>query len=342
MKPKAVIHFNSTIAHCSQIFTGLELLKEDGQIELEYEINYAEIPFNKMRVTYRGKEIIFDMADDYFLDYELLDRCDFYVKRMLLKSDFFQNEKLIPFGLNYSVMVPNSFFEKIWRKDPRLISYSFKYKFELSRLLGINDSIYNLHLTNMESDPKDNGKVIFGTRLWDPQNNEVDWKKQERKKLNNQRIAIIRKLRKAYGEDFLGGVEESELSQIICPDLLISKSESKKTNYLLNLKEGIIGIANYGLEGSIGWKFAEYITHGMAVVTTPIDAYLLHGNLEEGKNYLKFESVEDCIFAVDQLKGNYSYRKEIQKANASYYDQYLHPKRKMELILQMIEGKEIA
>ena len=339
MKPEVVVHFNSTIAHCSQIFTGLEMLREAGQINLKYELALAEIPFNKLRISYKGKRVIFDMADDSILDMDLLDSGDFYVKRMLLKSDSVKSKKLIPFGLNYSVMVPNHFFERVWMKNTSLTSYSAKYHLFISKMLGINDSIYNVNLANMESNPKDQGKIIFVTRLWDPQKNEENFKKEERKKLNNQRIAIIRTLKRNYGDEFIGGMEKSWLSNVLCPDLIVYKSQSNKTSYLNFLKEGVIGISNFGLEGSIGWKFAEYIAHGMAIVSTPIDEYLLHGDLIAGKNFLKFETLDECLSAVDLLKTNPDLKRGIQDENIKYYREFLHPRRKMEVILNQIDGR---
>lgn len=314
------------------------MLKNDGLVELDYKLELASLPFNKLKISYKGKDVIFDLADDSLIEDELLDSSDFYVKRMLLKTDYEHLDKLIPFGLNYSVMIPNPFLSKLWMHNPGLLAYSAKYNFPLSRLMGINDSISNVHIDNMESDPKRKGEIIFGTRLWDPQKNEIDWKKDERKKLNIQRMSIIRQLKLNHGDLFVGGVERSELSEILCPDLLVSKAESKKKNYLESLKSAIIGISNFGLEGSIGWKFAEYIAHGMAVVSTPIEEFVLHGALEEGKNFLRFEMVEDCLEAVNTLLANEKLRWDIQQENVKYYHEYLHPKAKMKEILRLIEG----
>lgn len=337
MKPEVIIYFNSTIAHCSQIFAGLELLKAEGKIDLKYKLALAEIPFNKLRISYRGKQVIFDVADDSFIDQELMNNHDFYVKRMLLSEKYEEGGKLLPFGLNYSVMIPNPFLKQMWTKNVKLLSYSAKYNPLISKILGVNDSIYNVNLSNMECGPKRREKIIFGTRLWDPQNNEVEWKKNERKMLNIQRISIIRRLKELYKSDFVGGVEDGKLAQIICPDVIVSKLQSKKTNYLNSLKEGTIGISNFGLEGSIGWKFAEYIAHSMAVVSTPIDQYVIHGELLEGQNYLKFENVQDCLMTIDKLKSNPDLKWKMQCENNNYYKRFLHPKTKMELIFNQID-----
>ncbi|WP_073573075.1 glycosyltransferase [Algoriphagus zhangzhouensis] len=321
------------MAHASQIFTGLELLKSEGRVTLEYKLALAELPNNKMRIDISGKQVIFDMADDNVVDLEIYAQCDAYFKRMLLKKDYERLPKIFPFGLNYSVMVENPKLNKIWKKTPVLLGYSIKYNKFLSGLMDINDSIHNVYLENMEGEPNDSGEIIFGTRLWDPLNNEIDWKKEERKKINHQRIAIIRKLKDIYGPQFKGGVENSQLSKILCPDLIVNKKESNKEAYLESLKKALIGIANFGLEGSIGWKFPEYIAHSMAIVSTPIDEFVIHGDLSEGKNFLKFESVDECLNAVDTLISNPAQRKKMQLENKAYYQRFLHPKRKMELIL---------
>ena len=142
-----------------------------------------------------------------------------------------------------------------------------------------------------------------------------------------------------YGDDFHGGIEKSALSQIICPDLIIPKHQSSKSTYLESLKNALIGIANFGLEGSIGWKFAEYISHSMAIVSTPITGICLHGDLREGKNYIQFESIEECMEAIEKLMSNVPFRLAMQRENKLYYQTYLQPKEKMKLILSDIAEK---
>ena len=337
MKAKVIVQFNSEMAHFSQVFAGLELLKEDGLIDLEYSLHLGSIPFNKLCLLYREKKVIFDLADDHFLDDLLLQESDFYVKRMLLKSEDDLQGKVIPFGLNYSVMSKNEFFSKLWLKKFSFISYSLKYNYFFSRILGLNDSIFNVHLDNMHRKPINSDLIILRTRLWDPKRNEIDWKKAERQFLNLQRISIIRNLRSVYKNRFLGGVESSSLSKIICPDLLLLKKEAKKSNYLASLKTGGIGVANYGLEGSVGWKFAEYISHSLAVVSTPIKEYRFDHELVEGQNYLEFNDLDDCLNKIEWLMSNPVDRMEMQKENYQYYTKYLHPKEKIKNIFKLID-----
>ncbi|GAB2778680.1 hypothetical protein [Salinimicrobium soli] len=333
---KVVIHFNSTLPHFIQIFAGLEYLREKGDIDTEYRLELSRYPVNILKVSYKGRNLFFDMADNSEINAECYEEADFYIKRMLLHSDFEKSNKLYPFGLNYLVFYENRFLKKAFLKQWKLLQYSIRFSRTVSGLLDVRGCINNNSVHQMQNEPSGNKQIIFRTRLWDPERNSVEWKKEERERLNNERIVLNRLLKEKYSNDFLGGIEKSELALKKCPDLLLRKAEYHKKEFLTHLKNSGIGIVNQGLEKSIGWKFGEYVAHSMAVVSNPIDKYKLFGPLTEGENYLKYQTTEDCIAAIDHLHRDDRLRLEMQKANKSYYDNYLHPGVKIAKIFSML------
>ena len=276
------------------------------------------------------------MADNSDINKNILSESDFYVKRMLLISNFEKNEKLIPFGLNYSVLVQNSYLKSLIFKDKRLWKYSLKYYKIIAEIAGINDSLANNYLENMSASPSGNKNLIFRSRLWDPDRNDTNWKKEERIVLNQQRIEINRNLKNKYPNFFIGGISHDYYAEKICPDLLLSRKEYHKRNYLKILKNSGIGIINKGLEDSIGWKLGEYVAHSLAVVTTPIKKYKLLGDFIEGKNYLAFENLGECLEKTEFLFSNDNLRNTMQKENREYYSNYLHPAKKLNHIFSLI------
>jgi len=191
----------------------------------------------------------------------------------------------------------------------------------------------------MESKSYMGRQILFRARLWDPDNNETDWKKRERIILNEERISINRLLKLNYNTHLKGGIQKDTFSETRCPDLLLSKKEYHKSTYLKELKASSIGIVNRGLENSISWKSGEYVAHGLAIITSSIDKFELPGNFEEGKNYLKYESVEECLEMTERLFKDDALRAKIQKNNEMYYKNYLHPGAKIIQIFDCINEK---
>ena len=334
---KVTIFFNSTFLHFTQLITGLEYLHQTHKIDLRYEMDIGKYPLDLCKIDYNGKIIFFDLSDSSILNKKVYENSDFYVKRMLLKSDFQRYQKLIPFGLNYQVFYKNNYLKGQFFRNKKMLKYSMRYSGLASWCFNIKDCIRHNNLSNMESIPANGKQIIFRSRLWNPENNEIEWKKEERKKINDERIKINRLLKKNYDAYFKGGIQKDELSLKLCPDLILTDKEYHKSSYVKRLKETSIGIVNPGLEQSISWKFGEFISHSMAILTSPIAKYKLLGEIEEGKNFLVYNDLEECLLLIEKLFSNDNLRCEMQKENQKYYTNYLHPGMKLLRIFELIK-----
>ncbi len=141
-------------------------------------------------------------------------------------------------------------------------------------------------------------------------------------RMNSFRINLIRTLKTKY-IFFYGGIEESNFSRNLCPDIVVSKKCTSKRKYLKVLKKSNICIATSGLFDSIGWKFAEYISFSKAIVAEDM-SYDKCG-LEENKNFLSFSSIEECCEKIDSLLSNENRIFDIMRNNQQYYWQFLEP-----------------
>lgn len=333
---KIIVFVKSKLAHFSQIYCGLELMAKERTIDLKYHFDKNEnINAGVLKLSVDGKIIFIDIQDSNSFDKTLYDKATIYFKRMLLKTDAEKFSKLQPYGLNYSAMEKNNFLKYLFLKDHTYLKLSLKYYWFAGLLFNMNDSIANCYFKNFERSPKPFLKnlILFSTRLWDPDRNNEDWKKKERHILNNQRMAMIRKLRLEYPSSFTGGISIDNFSLKTCPDILVPKSFSHKKKYLKLLKKATICIANQGLEGSIGWKFAEYIANSAAILTTPIEEYELLGELKEGVHYLSYKSEDEFKDKLELLLNDKAKRTSMMNENHTYYKKYLHPRSKMSSII---------
>lgn len=335
----------SKLAHNRLIVTGFHELSKKKKIILEIVEDYKRgqdlkiegiteaIIDNRIKIAYDtmdGYNFNTKLMDDY------LDDVDYYFKRSYSKDYnrlFFpkNSNKIYPLSFNYDV---SYFF------NPMDFSHSLSDVLTLVRkmLLG-----YNIHAYERKPLIKRNNTILFMCRLWDPESKEVknDCKAQaERRIINQMRIDIIRALRQKYGDSFLGGVYDNEYARKICPDLILGKKMTRKRHYLSIMKKSCICIASTGLHKSIGWKFAEYVVAGKAIVSEPL-CYEVNGEFKKGRNYLEYSSVEECIKSVDILLRDSNLRESIEIENLEYYNKYCRPNKQIENTLSFVRKHEM-
>ena len=180
------------------------------------------------------------------------------------------------------------------------------------------------------------GKVLFHTRLWNP-NNHPDAEEKERRRVQNDfRINACRIIKKNY-EGASVGLFSDGLSHKMAPDLLLTAKESNKNDYLNALSNHDIGIADDGLKDNPGWKIGEYLLCGKAVITTPLNISL--DNFNEDVNFLKLSNrseYEELPGKIEELLKGKKYL-EMGNANLGWSTEYIHPFNYIKRILSIVE-----
>jgi hypothetical protein len=172
---------------------------------------------------------------------------------------------------------------------------------------------------------KEDIKIIFFTRLWSGS------------LINETRIEIIRKLRKAFKTQFVGGIQNSDLARQLCPDLIVPNTLTRRFRYLNLMHSSDICIGTTGLFNSIGGKTGEYIAASRAIVHENLH-YSVPGNFKSGQNYMRFSTVEQCIEQVNLLVQDPHRLYQMKNANEHYYNLYLKPDRLALNTLKIVQG----
>lgn len=318
----------SNSLHISQIITGFISLKDffekNGYTLVLDDQRASRLSFphkHLIEANIDGKRIAFDMLDGYqetgpsLLKY--LSSVDYYFKRSYnsveneILTGAGENKDLIskiyPLGLNYHVTIKGNPQDK----------YNFKQSvFNFMRVLAggksssyfTEDKIHAIKLPNVQK-----LKILFLARLWE---GNVE--------LNDMRINIIRTLKQKYPNNFIGGLQDSPLVKKMCPDLRVSRVYAFRNKYLKRMHNADICIASAGLHKSIGWKMGEYVASGKAIVSEKL-YYEVPGDFKEGVNYLEYNTVDECIAAVDRLMTDSDLLNWISQNNQTYYNEYLKP-----------------
>ncbi len=291
-------------------------------------------------LIYDNSSIFFDYSDDtIFIDNPL--NYDYYFKRSLVVSkkeaNIFPLNFNVPLSYKCHSLLINLNIETLLFKPNReqIIKAIDKWAFFVKSSHGVTD------IRNYPKKNKDNGgKIIFQTRLWNP-DNHPDKEEKERRKLQNEfRINACRIIKNNFKNSSVGLITDN-LSKNIAPDLILNSSETKKGNYFKLLNNFDIGIADDGLKDTPGWKIGEYLLFGKAVISTPLSVEI--DGFEEHINYEKLSSrnsYEELPEKINILLKDKRYL-ELGENNLNWSLEYLHPKNYINRILNLIENKQL-
>ncbi|KAF2510821.1 hypothetical protein EYY60_09945 [Flavobacterium zhairuonense] len=283
------------------------------------------------------KTAFFDYQDDPdFID--VPEKYDCYFKRSLRAGD--RNKNVYP--LNFNVpMTYKAYWLLMNLKSDFLLNRSNRT--EVTRALDkfalfTNSSHSVLDIRRYPIKTNDNGgKIIFHTRLWNPDNNENKEEKERRRYQNEFRINACRLLKKTY-KNASAGLLADNLSRVLAPDLLLDPKHSDKKNYLQTLHNYDICIADDGLKNTPGWKIGEYLLYGKAVVTTPLNVEI--DDFNEYTNYEKLSTRNSYLELPEKIDNLLEEKKYLVMGenNLLWSDIYLHPKNYIKRILLVIEN----
>jgi len=354
------LHLYSKSQHVSMVVVGFMMLESQGLIKLKIVPCYNNIKKyphpHIVEAIVDNKVVVYDcwdVCDWTASDWEqekwkdisfmeaLLDSVNFYFKRSYLQSENIylskdNQNKIYPLGLSFHVSIENNpidSYESIfsWRYikniiEKNIVPYKTRQYYTIDKFEGF------ANFTKAE-----NLKIIFMTRLWDPLGEDVwnDEKKAEREYINGTRIEIVKKIKQLYPDNFVGGIEYSDFSNKYYKELIIPKEMTNRSNYLHMMKKSDICIGTIGLHASIGWKTAEYVVAARAIVNEKM-RYEVPYSFESYKNYLPFETSDECVMAVSVLINDPEKVYQQKKENEKYYKSYLRPDKQILKTLDIV------
>lgn len=363
MRLNCEIIVNSDVDHVRQIYTGFSALHRQGFLKVTQTIppeflenhrdprRWVDYKFFNTTVILDGKtKIVYDVHDWNWIDEEILRDADFYFKRSFDRdylSTLADKDKVFPLGFNYSVSGSSRDYFRLRRAAFFHGKDRFKHvvkSLKLLESLGLAGEAEQQSNLEAPPAPEMEPKIIFMARAWDTDKIEAKRQKEQVESINETRANCIRTLRKEFGDKFFGGLARDEYSTKNFPDALLpDESLSAKRNYLKLLKGFPICVATTGLNGSNGWKLAEYIALSKAIVTEPL-VFEVTGDFAAGRNYFEFTDPATLVAAVRKLVDDADARHSMMIANRDYYKNFLRPdaliKNSLETVLRESRRKE--
>ena len=330
--------------HLSYIFAGLYDLAKRQQIKLDVTYPWS---YSKNRpspgditlwlivedsLTNRSRKVVFDLhdkSDKYIIP--RLEECDIYFKRSYYEPDVEKlspnlRKKVVPFGLNYAC-------RSAYETTPifRMLGYYFAHRFNIRKpAVSAKYLYYSLYLlkqvysspraVNFECTPDEELKpfIFFQTHVWGQYESDDNWIE-----LNEGRVSVVRALKEAFGDQFIGGLIPTEVAVKYYPDCLTSLQTDRRS-FIEMGKRSLIRIYTRGICHSIAWKLPEYLAASTCIVSEPLRNQM-PAPLEPGKHYLEYHSPEECVAACQRLLNDPKLVFEMRQNNHAYYQEEVKP-----------------
>ena len=362
-----VVNRNSIYVH--QIIAGVTLLSS----YMDLEVVYSEKPaLSKefyhdavVELEVDGKRVIYDLTDGYnnypsFADLDkTLNKVDYYFKSNINRSfhNGFANESKIK-GLapRYNVTCANSWADHLdWASLFKLDYREMRRLYDRLPLSKQWLKLYDYKRFEMSPIPSSDPRVFFYTRLWDPsiasvkssQNKDLDGqdasdriekKKEEYEKVSALRAGLVRALKKEFGNRFIGGIAPDSYSGKAYPELL-GENISYRKKFMKSMHLADICVNTQGTHKCWNFSFGEEVAASRAIVTEQ-PFYEDPVFLEEGKNFLTYRSIDDCVEQVYDLLDDRQKLTKMMEMNHEYYRSHLRPDKYVLDSLHVVLGEQ--
>ena len=332
--------------HISLVVFGYQKLAQAGLLDLSFSDDVKEqsqFPYHYLAEVNQYR-VFYDVEDGIFLTPDetdcLLDNCDFIFKRSY-DSHYAQKlrnrKRYLPLGLNYASFFPCGNLTGVLGRGLAAIGRAVRRHTGIERLSSYVRDIDKYWTIGSEVNPDID--ILFSTRLWEnpakiPKRSFISRKLTKGAALSDaidtderveERIEYVRELRRVFrGRNLVCGISDSQTAREICPEYVLPNRLTDRMNFRKLIRRSKVCVTTTGLWKSIGWKFAEYVAGGKAIVSNPL-CYEVPGSFEAGKNYITFCNKDELAAGCDRLLADAKLRRAMQLRNQYYYLHYVRP-----------------
>lgn len=298
-----------------------------------------------LNIIYRDgthKQVYIDTNDPSTINENCYSWADIYAKINLSPQDL-SREKVMAIGPSFSISLFN---------PPKTLCLSVMNYLRMRSINGYRPPLKRYLLdylyTSLRRKPytayvapckEDNDYVFSLSTLWYDTNS-----------INNTnafRISFVRACQKYYSR-FEGGFRYVDGESVVkqCPeyaryldelnDVIIHSRIPMKT-YLARTKRSAIVFDTPSVSFCHGWKLAEYLCMGKAIISTKHYNALPNGGKINGKDIsFVVNSAEEIDAAVKRLRDNPTLKTELKDAARAYYEAYLSPTTVVKKIIERL------
>lgn len=115
----------------------------------------------------------------------------------------------------------------------------------------------------------------------------------------------------------------------------IYESRLSMDDYIRKTKESVVVFNTPSVCECHGWKLAEYLCMGKAIISTPLTREM-PAPLEHGKHVHFVNSPEEIYDAVVKINSDEHYRKQLEEGAREYYEKWIAPEVVIQRLLEKV------
>jgi glycosyltransferase involved in cell wall biosynthesis len=267
-------------------------------------------------------KIIIDYTDGDIIDEQAYNWCDVYSKININPNQDESYKKLLVLGPSFGIRIYSK-FKTIVNMSMNLIK---AYKRIENKKKFLSDYKAQLQRPNLEDyftpTEKENNYIYFVSSLW-----------KKETKTNNFRANFMNVIKNQDNIRFEGGFAPRTKNDVAgFHNLIIQKRESIQ-DYVVKTKKSLISFNTPAVLDCHGWKLAEFMASGNAIISTEISRKLPF-ELINGEHILVTDgSEEDILEKVKMITENQQTRIKLEQCSRAYFNEYLAPDKALGLIL---------
>jgi hypothetical protein len=264
------------------------------------------------------KRIYISAGDGSGINQEALNWCDVYAKVNL--DPHTKHPKLFPIGPSFGIRFLSLGWAGLWALRSfcaaRSVIKSARQHFGEYYHQAVRREPEEAYFQG----PSNPGRVFFISSLWkkEPEANEL-------------RANFIRACKSTKNLRFEGGlVTKSGVGGF---DDVAVQGRISLAEYIEKTRHSLAVFNTPAVAGCLGWKLAEYLALGKAIISTPLKKEL-PAPLEHGRHLHFVEgSAKSISDALELMQKDETYRRRLEDGAREYYETYLSPAKVVSRVL---------
>lgn len=275
------------------------------------------------------KKIIIDYTDSKQINQLALDWCDVYGKINITRTDLNVSNKLLAIGPSFGIKLFN-LSQTLYYGVSNYIKSAKDLKFKKQFLSSYKAQYKRPLMSSYKPEKSDSNFIFFMASLW-----------KNEPKTNAYRANFIKSCLALTQLNFEGGFVPRKKNDIKGFEHITTDKRLPTHKYFTNLKRSSVVFNTPAVKDCHGWKLAEYLALGKAIISTPLSR-VLPAELIDNETIIISDGSFDDINAKLQYFDKSSDLKVKLEINAiAYYNNNLQPSVVINRLINFIESKKL-
>lgn len=321
------------------------LAKEFGRNNIYFDIKpFESLEYNKLLQYNRGMpfvvekgggklKVFIDYFDDESYEEDRYEWCDVYAKVNLTHEQLATHIKMMEIGPSFGIR-DCGVFRLIFLAFSNILKSKGRTSMPLNRVMA--DYLYpyvrrrSLSDYSTRNDDVIDNYVFHLSTLW----NGV----KEKEQINDVRMEFLTACKESginiEGGFYYIGANNEHYKQYLeeYKEFLFFNRIGLK-EYLRRINKSFVVFNCPAVAGCLGWKLAEYLMMGKAIISMPINHPMPGRGLVHGDNIHIVHSKEEMKNALCYIRDNKEYREMLQVNAKQYFIEYLEPQKVIQRII---------